>query len=437
MAYIPQSPGSALNPALRVGTQLRECPQRTDVDTEARIREVLHEVALPITDEFLRRYPHQLSGGQQQRVAIAMAFVGRPDLIVLDEPTTGLDVTTQKHVLTTVRHMCQTYTCAAVYISHDMAVVAELADRIAVMYSGRIVEIGPASAVLRAPGHPYTTRLLMAVPDLEGRRQSRGIPGQAPSPMDRPPGCAFAPRCPLAIDACRASVPPLEYSQRHDHLVRCIRAGVDRLQVIERVTASVPVSPGILEVRELTARYGSRRVLKGIDLTVPRGHCVALLGESGSGKTTLARSIAGLHPQYDGEVRLAGETLPHSSFRRSVAQRRQVQYVFQNPYESLNPRKTVRELVLAPARALLGHIADPEGTVVAALERASLRRDLADRYPDQLSGGERQRVAIARALATGPDVRRSSSAMRSSRRSMCQCSPRSSSCWPSCSGGWD
>jgi peptide/nickel transport system ATP-binding protein len=403
VAYVPQSPASALNPALRIGTQLHECPQRTD-DPAGRVREVLREVALPDTDEFLSRYPHQLSGGQQQRVAIAMAFVGRPDLIVLDEPTTGLDVTTQKHVLATVRRMCGRYACAAVYISHDMAVVAELADRIAVMYSGRIVEIGPSTVVLRTPRHPYTTRLLMAVPDLDGRREARGIPGHAPSPLHRPPGCAFAPRCPLAEDRCRTEVPPPTTPVRLDHVVRCFRAGVERLRVVDRIEHPVPAAPAVLDVRGLTARYASRRVLKGVDLAVPAGHCVALLGESGSGKTTLARSVAGLHPQHDGEVRLAGEALPRSSFRRTVEQRRRLQYVFQNPYESLNPRKTVRELVLGPARVLLGHIADPDAVVSAALEQAALRPDLANRYPDQLSGGERQRVAIARALTARPDV---------------------------------
>lgn len=394
VAYIPQSPASALNPALRIGTQLRECQR--DV---ARIREVLREVALPDTDEFLRRYPHQLSGGQQQRVAIAMAFVGLPELIVLDEPTTGLDVTTQKHVLQTVREMCATYKCAAVYITHDMAVVAELTDRIAVMYSGRIVETGPAEVVLRSPRHPYTARLLMAVPDLEGRREIHGIPGHAPSPLRRPAGCAFAPRCPLVIDRCRVEEPPTVDG------VRCFRAGDERLSITARVEEPESVaSEVILDVRGLSAWYGPTRVLEDIDLSVHSGHCVALLGESGSGKTTLARAIAGLHPQHGGEVRLAGESLPHSSFQRSVEQRRHVQYVFQNPYESLNPRKTVRELLLGPARILLGRIDDPDGLVAAALEQAALSPELAHRYPDQLSGGERQRVAIARALAARPEV---------------------------------
>ncbi len=208
VAYIPQSPASALNPALRIRTQLREGLDRRDERADERVREVLREVALPDDEGFLRRYPHQLSGGQQQRVAIAMAFVAKPRLIVLDEPTTGLDVTTQKHVLDTVRRMCASYGAAALYISHDMAVVAELADRIAVMYSGRIVESGPARAVIRFPRHPYSRRLLLAVPDLAGERPMVGIPGHAPSPLHRPEGCAFAPRCPLAVDHCREVAPP-------------------------------------------------------------------------------------------------------------------------------------------------------------------------------------------------------------------------------------
>lgn len=169
VAYIPQSPASALNPALRLLTQLSECVHDVSgPQARERIRQVLAEVALPGDDEFLRRYPHQLSGGQQQRIAIAMAFVGRPEVVVLDEPTTGLDVTTQKRVLTTIREMCERHGTAGVYISHDMAVVAELADRIAVMYSGRIVETGPTGQVLAHPRHHYTAGLVLAVPDLDG-----------------------------------------------------------------------------------------------------------------------------------------------------------------------------------------------------------------------------------------------------------------------------
>ncbi|GAB3462279.1 ABC transporter ATP-binding protein [Streptomonospora sediminis] len=370
VAYIPQSPASALNPALRLGTQLREALQDATggeqagtsaaadsetatgeanaaaksanaADPDARVREVLREVALPDDDRFLRRYPHQLSGGQQQRVAIAMAFIGHPDLIVLDEPTTGLDVTTQAHVLQTIRRMTREYGTAGVYISHDMAVVADLADNLAVMYQGDIVEHGPAAEVLANPSHSYTVQLLRAVPLLK----TEGHPAQDAESAD-----------------------PL------------------------------------LRVRGLRAGYGSATVLQGIDVDIERGQCVALLGESGSGKTTLSRSLVGLHHEFTGDVAFDGDQLATSSYRRSAEQRRRVQYVFQNPYEALNPRKRVRDLILEPYKHLVGKPADPDAVVGTALERAALPAAYGNRYPDQLSGGERQRVSIARAVATTPDL---------------------------------
>ncbi len=407
VAYIPQSPASALNPALRISTQLRECLAGDQSTVLDRVREVLREVALPDDDAFLARYPHQLSGGQQQRVAIAMAFTARPALIVMDEPTTGLDVTTQEHVLHTVRAMCKTYDCAAVYISHDMAVVAELADRIAVMYSGRIVELGSTADVLSNSRHPYTTRLLLAVPDLDAKRPMVGIPGNAPSPLARPHGCAFAPRCPIAIDECSAQVPAVtEVGPRHT--VRCIRTEVPLPAIaagpIPVRSARAAGEQAVLQLAGLKAGYGRHTVLKDIDLSVFAGDCVALLGESGSGKSTLSRCIAGLHHEFTGGLFLDGQPLAASSFKRTKDQRRRVQYIFQNPYESLNPRRTVGELILQPVIAVRGRVRNSADVVANALERASLRPDHALRYPDQLSGGERQRVAIARALATEPEV---------------------------------
>src|SRR5229473_2524204 len=210
VAYVPQDPSAALNPALRVGTQLREAirvhPGAVD-DPDGRVREVLQEAHLDASPEMLRRYPHQLSGGQQQRVALAMAFSCRPSLIVLDEPTTGLDVSTQRHILDTVRRLCRRYGVAAVYVSHDLAVVSELAAEVAVMYAGRVVEAGPAALLFGRPLHPYTQGLLASVPDPEGGRRLTGIPGQQPPPGHRGPGCAFVPRCALALDECRARGP--------------------------------------------------------------------------------------------------------------------------------------------------------------------------------------------------------------------------------------
>ena len=229
VSYIPQDPGTSLNPALRIGRQLTEIleahiPDQTSEDRMARVREALTEVALPSDDEFLKRYPHQLSGGQQQRVAIAMAFANRPHVIVCDEPTTGLDVTTQARVLQTVRELCQQHQVAALYVSHDLAVVAELADHVAVMYAGRIVERGPRDVIFSAPRHPYTRKLLRAVPDLEGKRAVVGIPGRAPLPGQRPEGCFFHPRCDLAIDRCREAFPLPTAFDGGAHLVCCYRA---------------------------------------------------------------------------------------------------------------------------------------------------------------------------------------------------------------------
>src|SRR6266852_8734282 len=211
VAYVPQDPSAALNPALRVGTQLREAirvhPGAVD-DPAGRVREVLQEAHLDASPEMLRRYPHQLSGGQQQRVSLAMAFACRPSLIVLDEPTTGLDVSTQRHVLDKVRSLCRSYGVAAVYVSHDLAVVGQIAQQVAVMYAGRVVELGPMERIFGAPTHPYTRGLLAAVPSPGRAETLAGIEGQPPRPGRRGRGCSFAPRCSYAISECRDSPPP-------------------------------------------------------------------------------------------------------------------------------------------------------------------------------------------------------------------------------------
>ncbi|HEY1568149.1 MAG TPA: ABC transporter ATP-binding protein, partial [Solirubrobacteraceae bacterium] len=410
VSYIPQDPGTALNPALRIGTQLSEMldahkAQTSADDRKARIRETLDEVALPSDDDFLRRYPHQLSGGQQQRVAIAMAFACRPHVIVCDEPTTGLDVTTQARVLETVRDLCHTHNVAAVYVSHDLAVIAELADAVAVMYAGRIVERGPRDAIFATPRHPYTRKLLRAVPDMEGKRAVVGIGGHAPLPGGRPNGCFFAPRCDLAIDRCREAFPlPTQFG--NGHLVHCYRAdeAPEELPTVGAEQTAAQTGEVVLAVEHLNGHYGSAHVLHDIDLEVRRNECLAVVGESGSGKTTLARCISGLHAGYTGDVKLGGERLAESARGRSTQARKQIQYVFQNPYASLNPRRTVGQTI-ARQLQLFGASRRDTGTRVAeCLERVALSSAAANRYPDQLSGGERQRVAIARALAAEPSL---------------------------------
>jgi peptide/nickel transport system ATP-binding protein len=408
VAYIPQDPGTALNPALRIGRQLSEMleahkAQTRTEDKKARIQETLEEVALPNDDAFLRRYPHQLSGGQQQRVAIAMAFACRPHVIVCDEPTTGLDVTTQARVLETVRDLCRTHKVAAVYVSHDLAVIAELADTVAVMYAGRIVERGPRDAIFATPRHPYTRKLLRAVPDMAGKRAVVGIGGHAPLPGNRPNGCFFAPRCDLAIDRCSEAFPlPTEFE--NGHLVHCYRADEAPSELSTTGTSQAAAEAGdvVLGVEHLNSHYGSAHVLHDVELEVRRNECVAVVGESGSGKTTLARCISGLHANWTGDIKLGGDRLAESARGRSSLARKQIQYVFQNPYASLNPRRTVGQTIARQLQLFGASRRDTGKRVGECLERVSLSSAAANRYPDQLSGGERQRVAIARALAAEP-----------------------------------
>ncbi|MQA05447.1 MAG: dipeptide ABC transporter ATP-binding protein [Streptosporangiales bacterium] len=407
VSYVPQDPGAALNPAMRIGKQISEALAVHGWDgVDERVREVLEEVDLPTDDEFVRRWPHELSGGQQQRIGIAMAFACRPALVVLDEPTTGLDVTTQGRVLDTVHELAERHGCAALYISHDLAVVADVADDVAVMYAGSMVEKATTEDIVRDPGHPYTARLVAAVPDLEGKRELRGIPGTAPTPAGRPSGCRFAPRCTLATAECEAALPEIEEFE-NGHLVRCVHTEQVTAAFTQRAQGSsaAKYSKVMLHVVGLAAKYGDNPVLHDLDLTVTAGSCMALLGESGSGKTTLAQTVAGLHADASGEILLHGEQLPFGVANRTRESLRSVAYVFQNPYASLNPRRTIGSSIARPLRVLAGTSnADAMTAARDTLERVGLSASLAERYPDQLSGGERQRAAIARALVTEPEL---------------------------------
>jgi len=339
VAYVPQDPALSLNPSLRIGRQIAEVLEAHGAPDAERVAEVLAEVGLPTDEAYQRRYPHQLSGGQQQRVGIAMAFACRPSVVVLDEPTTGLDVTTQALVLETVGALAAEHQVAALYITHDLAVVAQIADRVAVMRDGRIVETGATRDVLGHPTHAYTRELLDAVPSLDG---------PAPAGHEGTP---------------------------------------------------------VLAAKDVSVSYGEIDVLRGVGITVDSGECLMLLGESGSGKTTLSQCLSGLTAHYTGSVELDGVALPPSVRRRSAAQLRDVQYVFQSPFSSLNPRKTIAQSVELPlTRLTTMDKAQRRERVAEMLDRVRLGRSLAHRLPDQLSGGERQRAAIARALVTTPRV---------------------------------
>ena len=407
IAYVPQDPGTALNPSLRISTQLDEtvAAHQSALDRGQRddlVRETLARVGLG--EDAMRRLPHQLSGGQQQRVTIAMAFVNRPSVIVMDEPTTGLDVTTQARVLDVVRELCAVGSAAVVYVTHDLAVVSDLADRVAVMYAGRLTEVGGADDVLATPYHPYVQSLVAAVPDLDRDGGMFGITGQAPPPVASRSGCPFYDRCAHHLDRCRAEEPPARRIGA-DQVAWCHLE--ERPAPVARTVRRSDVRPTgpLLSVRDLTAWYGERTVLDGVELDVAAGECLALVGESGSGKTTLARVIAGLHPSRTGTVELRGDDLAPDARERTVQERRHVQYVFQNPYASLNPRRTIAACLEQPLTEL-GVTGRPEArdVVERTLVRVGLPTSVLDRRAHQLSGGQRQRVAIARALVVDPEL---------------------------------
>ena len=412
IGYVAQDPATALNPALRIGSLLRETlsAHQVELDRAAqqqRIVETLRDVGLPDDAEFLRRFPHQLSGGQQQRVMLALAFVLRPALIVLDEPTTALDVTTQAHILVTLRRLCKNLGVAAVYVSHDLAVIKDLVDRVMVMYAGRIVEVASREVLFRQPAHPYTRGLLAAIPDVSQRRDLQAIAGHAPAPGQRPQGCAFAPRCPRRIAACSVLEPQL-LDLSAQQRAACLAPHLQALELVGQSSVSpeidAPERAPLLEIKELNVAY-DRQVLFDVSLRVAVGECLALVGESGSGKTSLARAVAGLGENAEGELHYAGVPLSLATRKREAAQRHQIQYIFQNPYRALNPRQTVYQTLSAPLEHFFGiKGAVARERVEAVLTRVSLPASVADLYPHSLSGGERQRVAIARALVCEPKL---------------------------------
>ena len=396
ISYVPQDPALSLNPAIRIGDQILEVLQvqgygSSDAERRARTAEVLAEVGLDNSPAYQRRYPHQLSGGQQQRVGIAMAFVCRPSIIVMDEPTTGLDVTTQALVLQTIDQLTELHHVAGLYITHDLAVVAKIADEVAVMLSGQVVEQGRTEQVLYQPQHEYTRKLLDSVPDLAGKRRvgrTSAITGEQP-----------------VVDTAE----PAYGSPEQDYPAG---AGPNVLGGTVRFRAAASAdSPGpreaamLLEVSDLRLAYGSNQILDGISFTLAPGESMMLLGESGSGKTTLSRCIAGLNDDYAGEVRLTGGALAPGTRARTAEQRQHIQYVFQSPFSSLNPRRTICESVEVPLQ-MSGGMGRKERRrrVLEALDQVRLGSSYLDRRPGDLSGGERQRAAIARALVNAPSL---------------------------------
>ena len=374
----------------------------------------------------MERYPHELSGGQQQRVAVAMALAGEAELLLLDEPTTGLDVTTQAHILELLHDIAEETQTAMVYVSHDLGVISRVSHRVAIMYAGEIVEDGPSIDVMTKPNHPYARGLLGSIPRLKDEHLPAALPGTPPPVGSILTGCAFRERCDFATEICAADDPELLLIPNgvEEHKVRCHHWEQVLEQDILRAGHSVAHYAGtetdesLLSLNDVSITYFRPRLLDGlfrtkappptvddITLDVKRGETLALVGESGSGKSTIIRTIAGLKPPKSGQITFDGQDLTAAVEKRDGELRRRIQLIFQNPDASLNPRQTVAEILAMPLRLYFG--ASPQEVDEksrAIMRRVRLGEHYLERYPGQLSGGEKQRVAIARAFVADPDL---------------------------------
>ncbi|MGE3447419.1 MAG: dipeptide ABC transporter ATP-binding protein [Microbacteriaceae bacterium] len=415
IAYISQDPSSALNPTRRIGKQIQDPirlhARRQGPASTARLAELLELVGLQDLHSIEHRYPRELSGGQRQRVAIAAALACDPEVLILDEPTTGLDVSTQGKLVELLQRVIDRLGMSVLWVSHDLALVSQIASEIVVMYAGEIVEKGAAARVCDEPAHPYTRALVDATPSLQKRELSSGIRGQVPDSFGGD-SCAFAPRCDYALDTCRTQAVSLVRSDL-GHEVRCLRT--DEIIHISRTSDRkwVPeVAPVVqrdtaLQISKVSFTYPGSPVaaLREVDLVLGRSEIVGIVGESGSGKSTLLRVITGLVPSDSGSICLNGQILPPQIKSRDNTQKRAVQLIFQHAETALNPKHTVGQIVARPVR-LVATTRDvsPDARVLELLDRVRLSARLLDRYPAELSGGQRQRLAIARALALEPQV---------------------------------
>ena len=411
VSYVAQSASLALNPALTVGRQLAQ-PLRKHLGLRGaalakRQIELFELVQIPNPKEALKRYPFQFSGGQQQRVALAIALCCNPDVLILDEPTTGLDVTTQAHISAVLRRIVDETRIAVLYVSHDLALLGNLSDRIAIMYAGQIVEEGPTADIVRSPRHPYTKILLGLSPRLDDPRLVTGIPG-IPPPGVVLEQCAFSPRCPYAQAACRETRLPLERSD-DNRAVRCIRA--QELEGIAPLPVAMSRAPAIgkkylliVDQLELTYRRAQSKSVDKVSFKLRDGERLGIVGESGSGKSSILKMIVGLVAPSDGYMRFGNVRLDGLAIDRPKSLCRDIQLIFQNPDASLNPRHTIRQILTRPLVAFRTELSAKERETVIrdSLERVRLPTSVIDRLPGDLSGGQRQRIAIARAFLAQP-----------------------------------
>jgi len=440
ISLVPQNPQSSLNPSMRIGDQIAEVFSGRNGDFAGdilfRVLTLLERVHLPEPGKIARMYPHQISGGMQQRVLIAMALSLNPDLLLLDEPTTALDVTTEASILGLLQEEVTGSGSSALYVTHNLGVAAQFCDRLAVLYAGDLVEDGSLLDIFQRPLHPYTTGLIASIPSPGvSRRESKliSIPGQIPPLGARPAGCVFAPRCPIAVNICLQTPPLTETGANRS--VRChrweeIEQGLlDRRRFFSTYNGDKPEkiskpvfdnARNLLDLKKVGVHFelprsvievftgkspDTLKAVNGVTFSIPGGSTVGLVGESGSGKTTLARAIMGLELLTNGRVEFAGKALPQKLSERDFGILKKLQIVFQNPDEALNPHLKVGTSIQIPIqRLLLCDRDDAEKKAIQLMEAFQLPAEYFNKKPHQLSGGEKQRAALARSFASNPSL---------------------------------
>lgn len=439
IAMVFQDPLSALTPVFSIGDQIKEAlvthnPKMTEQQIHDRSIELMNLVGIPDPEGRLKSFPHEFSGGMRQRVMIAMAIANDPDVIIADEPTTALDVTIQAQVLEVLRKAQRETGAAVIFITHDLGVIAGVADDIVVMYAGRPVEKADVDSIFDHPAMPYTMGLLGAVPRSDRERNSRlvPIPGSPMNLVNMPKGCPFAPRCPLATDICHTTEPAMEpVPGRPGQFVACHRtqeivskgltfhdvytvaeaakskfAGVPRderktVLDVKHMRKTFPLTAGGF----LRRKIGEVKAVDDVTLDVREGETVALVGESGSGKSTTLMEIMAFKQPQDGEIEMFGTKLEHKMPREKRRElRSSVQYVFQDPMSSLDPRLPIYDILAEPMKVQHYSKEQIRERIGELMRLVELNPDQVDRFPTQFSGGQRQRIAIARALSVNPQL---------------------------------